>query len=62
MINKIGAWIKATGLQNLGWAGACAGSFILLGGAVGTFLAGACAGLFVYFNYAKIKELINSIK
>jgi hypothetical protein len=62
MITKIGAWIKATGLQNIGWAGACAGSFLLIGGAVGTFLAGACAGLFVYFNYAVIKEMIMKIK
>lgn len=62
MITKIGTWIKATGLQNIGWAGACAGSFILIGGAVGTFLAGACAGLFVYFNYAVIKEMIMRIK
>lgn len=62
MVNKIGAWIKATGLQNLGWAGACVGSFLFIGGAIGTFLAGACFGLFIHFNYAKIKELIYSIK
>jgi len=62
MIKKIGEWIKATGLQNLGWAGACAGSFLLVGGAVGTFLAGACAGLFVYFNFDVIKGLIKRIK
>lgn len=62
MVNKIKEWVKATGLGNLGWAGACAGSFIFIGGGLGTFLAGACAGLFVYFNYAVIKELIQKIK
>ena len=62
MIEKIKVWVKATGLGNLGWAGACLGSFILIGGAVGTFLAGASAGLFVYFNYDVIRGLIKGIK
>ena len=62
MITKIKEWVKATGSGNLGWAGACAGSFLFIGGSVGTFLAGACAGLFVYFNYAVIKGLIQKIK
>jgi len=54
--------IWGIGLQNIGWAGACAGCLLIMGGTVGTFLAGACAGLFVYFNYAVIKEMIMSIK
>jgi hypothetical protein len=62
MITKIKAWIKATGLGNLGWAAACAGSFLFIGGDLGIFLAGASAGLFVHFNYAIIKSLIKAIK
>jgi hypothetical protein len=61
MINKIGNWFKATGLTNFAYAGIGVGCFALIGGSVGTFLAGAAFGLFVYFNFAKIKELINKI-
>ena len=62
MIEKIKLWIKATGLGNLGWAGACFGSLLLIGGAIGTFLGGVCAGLFVYFNFEVIKGLIKGKK
>ena len=61
MITKIKEWFKATGLTNFGYAAAAA-SFIFIGGGLGTFIAGACTGLFVYFNYNKIKELIEGIK
>jgi len=61
MLTKIKDWLKATGLQNFGYAAAAVGSFILIGGGLGTFLAGGFTGLFIYFNYAKIKELIQSI-
>jgi|AntRauTorckE6833_2_1112554.scaffolds.fasta_scaffold325876_1 hypothetical protein len=61
MVKKIKDWIKATGLENLGWAGGCAASLLFIGGSVGTFLGGACAGLFIYMNYAVIKELIKNI-
>lgn len=61
-MTKIKKWIKKTGLQNLGWAAAGIGAFILISGGVGTFLAGACAGLFIHFNYEVIKKLIFSIK
>ena len=62
MVKKIKGWFKTTGLGNLGWAAACLGCFIFIGGPVGTFLAGASAGLFVYFNYDAIKGLIKGIK
>lgn len=62
MITKIKEWFKATGLQNFGYAAAALGCFVFIGGTVGAFLAGAATGLFVYFNFAKIKELITSIK
>jgi len=61
MINKIKDWFVKTGLRNLGWAAACAGMFIFIGGSVGTFLAGACAGMFIHYNYGVIKKLIMSI-
>jgi len=61
MITKIKNWLVATGLQNFGYAAAAIGSFALIGGGLGTFLAGGFTGLFIYFNYAKIKELINKI-
>lgn len=61
MITKIKNWLKATGLTNFGYIAAGVGSILFIGGAVGTFLAGAATGLFVYFNFAKIKELINKV-
>jgi|TARA_R110000796_G_scaffold27712_8_gene76226 hypothetical protein len=61
MITKIKNWFMATGLENFGYAAAAIGSFILVGGGVGTFLAGGFTGLFIYFNYDKIKELVNKI-
>lgn len=61
MITKIGNWLKATGLTNFAYAAIGVGCFVFVGGKVGTFLAGAAFGLFVYFNFAKIKELINKI-
>jgi hypothetical protein len=57
MINKIKAWLAATGLSNLGWAAGFAGA-IFMGW---MFAAGICAGIFVHLNYSVIKELIKGI-
>lgn len=62
MLTKIKEWFKATGLTNFGYAAAGVASFIFIGGGLGTFIAGACTGLFIYFNFSKIKELIEGIK
>lgn len=62
MLTKIKEWFKATGLTNFGYAAGAIASFILIGGKLGAFVAGGCVGLFIYFNFSKIKELINGIK
>ena len=54
MLDKIIAWVKGTGLSNIGYG---AGFFAAL-----TFgypmIAGACAGIFVYVNFNVIRKLV----
>ena len=58
-MKKVKEWIKKTGLTNFGYIGGAIASFIFIGGDIGTFIAGGFTGLFIYFNFAKIKDLID---
>jgi len=57
MIEKVKLWLKATGLNNLGWAAGFGGA-TLLGW---WFAAGVCVGIFVHLNYAVIKGIIKDL-
>jgi hypothetical protein len=54
MLEKIKAWIKATGLTNVGYG---AGFFAALTFGF-PYIAGACAGIFVYVNFNVLRKIV----
>ena len=54
MLEKVTAWIKATGLTNIAYAGGFFGALTL----GYPMVAGACAGIFIYVNFNVLRKLV----
>ena len=56
MYEKFVAWLKETGLTNIGYGAGFIGALVF----GFPYIAGACGGIFVYVNFNVIRKLVLS--